>query len=194
MSQHRPSTHPPAVAHSRQPLTLQSAAGSQDPADPSSGVQRPVELQKLPVEQSASDEQPLVHAPVLHTPAHVTTEGSWHVPDAQLPPGCKVKTPVQIALLQDVASGLEGLEQAPEPVLHVPGSWQASGAGHTTGAPDTHVPEEQASFCVQALPSLHDDALGTLKHAPTWDGTLQAMQSVAEPLPQGVSQQTPSMQ
>src|SRR4051812_2607503 len=122
------------------------------------------------------------------------TAGSWHAPVEQDPPACNVNGPVQTAALQEVPLGFAGLVQVPVPVLQAPGSWHASGTGQTTEAPGTHDPEVQASFCVQALPSLQDDELATLKHVPTWVGTLQAMQSVPEPLPHGESQQTPSMQ
>ena len=46
LSQHRPSMHPPAVAHSRQPDTLQSTTSLQTPAVPSCGAQSPAALQK----------------------------------------------------------------------------------------------------------------------------------------------------
>jgi hypothetical protein len=167
VSQHLPSTQPPPVEHSRQPATLQSALTSQVPAGPSCGTQMPAALQKFPVEQSVSDEQPLVQVPALHAPAHVTTAGSWQAPDEQLPPGCNVKVPVQEGVEHDVPSGFLGLEQTPVLVLQVPGSWHASGVGHTTGAPETQVPDEQASFTVHAFPSLHAVALGTLKQVPT---------------------------
>jgi hypothetical protein len=105
-----------------------------------------------------------------------------------------VNAPVQTAELHEVPLGLAGLLQVPVPVLQAPGSWQASGTGQTTEAPGTHAPDVQVSFCVQALPSLQDDELATLKQVPTWVGTLHAMQSVAELLPHGESQQTPSIQ
>jgi hypothetical protein len=100
----------------------------------------------------------------------------------------------QDAATQVVPSALAGLEQAPVEVLQVPGLWHESGVGQTTGAPDTHAPLEQLSLTVQAFPSLHVVVLGTLKHVPTWVGTLHAMQSLGSPLPQTVSQHTPSMQ
>jgi hypothetical protein len=57
-----------------------------------------------------------------------------------------------------------------------------------------HVPLTHASPLVQALLSLQSEVSGRLKQVPTCEGTLQAMQSLASPLPQAVSQQTPSMQ
>jgi hypothetical protein len=122
VSQHLASTQPPAVEHSRHPATLQSAFTSQIPAGPSCGTQMPAALQKFPVEQSLSDAQPLVHVPLLHAPAQVTTAGSWQAPDEQLPPGCNVKVPVHEGVEHDVPSGFEGLEQTPVPALQVPGS------------------------------------------------------------------------
>jgi len=105
-----------------------------------------------------------------------------------------VKGPGHDAATHVEPSGFAGFEQAPEPVLQAPAVWHESGGGQTTGAPATQAPPLHASLWVQALPSLHDVVLGTLKQVPTWLATLQAMQSLVSPLPQGVSQQTPSTQ
>jgi hypothetical protein len=46
------------------------------------------------------------------------------------------------------------LEQAPLFGSHVPATWQASLAVHTTGLAPTHAPDWHASVSVHALPSL----------------------------------------
>jgi hypothetical protein len=61
--------------------------------------------------------------------------------------------------LQDVPSGAAGLEQSPDPGLHVPATWHWSLAVQTTGVPGWHVPPPQTSPIVQALPSLHEFVL-----------------------------------
>jgi hypothetical protein len=95
---------------------------------------------------------------VSHVPA--TWQASWavhtrrlvpvHVPDWQ-ESVCVQPLPS----LHVVPSGATGLEQAPEEVSHVPATWQASWAVHTTGLSPLHTPTWHESLCVQALPSLH---------------------------------------
>jgi hypothetical protein len=65
----------PLVEHSRHPAILQWVVRLQLPPEPTCITQLPVESQKLPAEQSESVEQPPVHAPAMHGPAHVTVVG-----------------------------------------------------------------------------------------------------------------------
>ena len=59
------------------------------------------------------------------------------------------------ASLHPVPLGLAGFEHTPVAGAHVPTSWQASIAVHTTGLPPAHAPDVQASTCVHPFPSLH---------------------------------------
>ncbi len=77
----------PLVEHSRHPATLQWVVRLQLPPEPSCVTQLPVESQKFPAEQSESVEQPPVHTPPMHGPAHVTVLGIWQDPDEQEPAG-----------------------------------------------------------------------------------------------------------
>lgn len=63
--------------------------------------------------------------------------------------------------LHTVPLGAGGLEQAPVAGLHVPATWHWSPGVHTTGFDPAQTPPWQASFLVQALPSLHGAALLT---------------------------------
>ena len=63
--------------------------------------------------------------------------------------------------------------------------------------PPVQAPDPQVSPLVQALPSLQVLPLARLPHVPLLDApaaTLQATQSVVDPPPQAVLQQTPSEQ
>jgi hypothetical protein len=56
---------------------------------------------------------------------------------------------------QDVPSAFAGLLHTPVLAAQVPASWHWSLAVHCTGLLPVQFPAEQASVCVQALPSLH---------------------------------------
>ena len=57
-----------------------------------------------------------------------------------------------------------GFEQAPVTGSHVPATWHGSLGVHATGFDPVQTPSRQASFLVQALPSLHGAALLTCTH------------------------------
>jgi len=65
------------------------------------------------------------------------------------------------ASLHAVPSCAAGFEQAPVDGLHVPATWHWSLAVQTTGVDPVQTPPWQASFVVQALPSLHGVVLLT---------------------------------
>lgn len=124
-------------------------------------VQLPAVPHAVPFGAAGFEQVPLV---VLQVPAtwhaslamHTTGALPTHVPAEQ------ASVVVQaLASSQSVPFGAAGFVQTPVVVLHVPATWHASLAVHTTGALPTHVPEEQASVVVQALASSQDVPLGT---------------------------------
>ena len=72
--------------------------------------------------------------------------------------------------LHGVPSVAGGLEQSPVEGLQVPATWHWSLAVHTTGLAPTQLPAWQVSVWVQALPSLHALASGSVlpMQAPPW--------------------------
>jgi hypothetical protein len=78
----------------------------------------------------------------------------------------------------------------------MPAASHALGVRQTTALPATHLPAASHwSFCVQALVSaLQEAPPASGEHVLSFPETLQATQSLADPLPHAVSQQKPSMQ
>ena len=108
------------------------------------------------------------------------------LPAVQMPPGQGV--------LSDL---LAGVEHVPVIGSHVPGSWQASGAGQTTGLVPVQTPAWHASVWVQALPSSHavpsvlaglEQPVAGLQTPATWQGSIAAQSTALLPL------QTPAWQ
>jgi hypothetical protein len=94
--------------------------------------------------QSAFDWQPHTFGPPTHSPPE------------------QVSGPVQaLPSLHAVPLGAEGFEHAPVSGLHVPARWHRSLGVHTTGFDPVQTPPWQASFLVQALPSLQGAVLLT---------------------------------
>lgn len=79
-----------------------------------------------------------------------------HAPASQVPAG------------QAEPSGFGGAEHFPVCESHVPTSWQASIAVHTTGLCPVQIPLWQRSTFVHASPSSHTDPSGTggVEHCP----------------------------
>ena len=78
------------------------------------------------------------------------------------PPPEQVSGPVQaLPSLHAAPLGAGGFEQAPVSGLHVPATWHRSLGVHTTGFDPVQTPPSQASFLVQALPSLQGAVLLT---------------------------------
>jgi hypothetical protein len=104
------------------------------------------------------------------------------VPLVQKPP--RQASPVVHALpsSQEAPSVLAGLEHAPVEVLQVPAVWHWSLAGQVFIVPPTHVPPEQASPDVQALPSSQDVPSGL---APLSTQVLTPAEQVRMPVLQG---------
>jgi hypothetical protein len=105
-------------------------------------------------------------APVsgLHVPA------TWHwslgvhttgFDPVQAPPSQSSILVQALPSLHAVPLGARGFEHAPVSGSHVPVKWHWSLGVHTTGFDPVQTPPWQASFLVQALPSLHGAVLLT---------------------------------
>jgi hypothetical protein len=98
------------------------------------------------------------HSPVIGS--HVAA--SWHASGAghallapEQAPARQASFWVQASpSLQTAPSALMGLSQTPVIGLHAPAMWHWSSAAHVTAGPAWHEPLWQASFWVQASPSL----------------------------------------
>ena len=100
-------------------------------------------LLHLPPQQSAFTEHDLPLAlQVVGTEPRQTPLEHWSFVVAALPS------------LQAVPLALNGFEQTPVAVLHVPTVWHWSRAVQTTGFDPVHMPDWQVSVFMHALPSL----------------------------------------
>jgi hypothetical protein len=107
-------------------------------------------LLHLPPQQSAFTEHGLPLAlQVVGTEPRQTPLEHWSFVVAALPS------------LQAVPLALNGFEQTPVAVLHVPTVWHWSRAVQTTGFDPVHTPDWQVSVFMHALPSLHNVPSGT---------------------------------
>jgi hypothetical protein len=92
-----------------------------------------------------------LHVSVVQTLLSLQTTGvPPHTPPAQLSPNVHALLSVHV-----VPSPAFGFVHTPVPVLHVPATWHASSAVHTTGFEPVQTPDWQVSVCVHALASLH---------------------------------------
>jgi hypothetical protein len=154
----------------------------------------PAEHESVCVHLSPSSHEP-VRTGLLHLPVWVSqVPALWHwslgVHETALPPthapDWHVSDWVQaLPSLQTVPSVLLGLEQAPVLLSHVPTSWHWSLALQVTGFLPTHLPAEQPSVLVQALPSSQPvpSMRGDLEQAPVsvlQTPTLQASSRFAQ--------------
>jgi hypothetical protein len=127
------------------------------------------------------------HAPVLglHVPAVWHASLAAHVTglDPVHTPAWHVSVFVHaLPSLHDVPFAATGFEQAPLVGSHVPATWHASLAAHTTGLAPVQTPPWHVSLVVHALPSLHAVPLAAvgLEHVPvpgsqvpaTWHASL----------------------
>jgi hypothetical protein len=169
---------PEPLLFSQAPL-LQAPPGHGDPSALSGFEHRPVCASQVPASWQASSAVHPSGMPVVHTPAWQAPAAVHGSPSSQVEP-----------------SGFAGSEHWPDAGLQTPSSWHAPEALHTIGLLPVQMPFWHVSVRVQLSPSLHavpvKPAHVPLEGAPA--AVEQAVQSDGSPLPQAVSQQTPSMQ